>query len=152
MKKQLLFIATVMLALSLHAQNEPVVIVSTTGKVGLISQGKSKVRPVEAGAVAKPTSKLKLPAGAKATILCAGQFKEVAGGQTLELSSICGNKSSSVTLDADHDFAEKVMAAVEMVAVAKKRGDGWSNSVTDPRKGGDGWGNSVTDPRKGGDG
>jgi hypothetical protein len=152
MKKQLLFIATVMLALSLQAQNEPVVIVRTTGKVGLISQGKSKARPVEAGAVAQPTSKLKLPAGAKATILCAGQFKEVAGGQTLELSSICGNKSSSVTLDADHDFAEKVMAAVEMVAVAKKRGDGWSNAVTDPKKSGDGWGTAVTDPKKSGDG
>jgi hypothetical protein len=152
MKKQFLFLAAFWVAFSLQAQNETAVIVSTTGNVGLISKGKSKVRPVQAGAVAQLTSKLKLPAGAKATVLCGGQFKEVAGGQTVDLSGICGNKTGSVKMDADHDFAEKVMAAVDMVAVAKQRGDGWSNSVTDPKKMGDGWGNSVTDPKKMGDG
>jgi len=152
MKKQVLFIAALLVAFSIQAQNETAVIVSTTGNVGLISKGKSKSRPVQAGAVAQLTSKLKLPEGAKATVLCGGQFKEVTGGQTVDLSGICGKKTGSVALDADYNFGEKVIAAMEMMAVAKQRGDGWSNAITDPKKSGDGWGNAITDLKKSGDG
>ncbi len=142
-----------LLAIALQAQNEQsVVIVSTTGKVALISKGKSKARPVQAGAVAQTTSQLKLGEGATATLYCGGQFKTVQGGQTIELPSICIEKTGSRALDAEYYFGEKLIAAVEMVAVAKSQGAGWSNSIADPKKSGDGWGASIADPKKSGDG
>jgi|GEM_PF-1593303 len=153
MKKQLLLSTTLLLAIVLHAQNEqPVVIVSTTGKVALISKGKSKARPVQAGAVAQTTSQIKLGEGATATVYCGGQFKTVKGAQTVELPSICVAKTGSRALDADYYFGEKLIAAVQMVAVAKSQGAGWSNAISDPKKGGDGWGNAISDPKKGSDG
>ena len=153
MKKQLLLSTTLLLAIVLHAQNEqPVVIVSTTGKVALISKGKSKARPVQAGAVAQTTSQIKLGEGATATVYCGGQFKTVKGAQTVELPSICVAKTGSRALDADYYFGEKLIAAVQMVAVAKSQGAGWSNAISDPKKSGDGWGNAISDPKKSGDG
>lgn len=152
MKKLFFLGVAFLLTMNLLAQgDQPVVILSTTGKIALISEGKSKARPVQSGAVAKPTGQLKLTEGAKATILCNGQFKEVSGAQTTALSSLC-DSSGTRKRDIDIEFAEKVMAAVDMVGVAKQRGDGWGNAVGDPKKSGDGWGNAVGDPKKSGDG
>ncbi|MDO8365261.1 MAG: hypothetical protein Q7T20_00600 [Saprospiraceae bacterium] len=152
MKKQLTLFAAFLLAISLQAQApQTVVLVSSTGEVGLIPKGKKKAKPIQNGAVLKTTGKLQLAAGAEATVYCNGQFKTLAGSPSVELSGVCA-KGGSAPTDAGYDFGEKLMAAVDMMAVAKKRGDGWSNSVTDPKRGGDGWGNSVTDPKRGGDG
>jgi hypothetical protein len=153
MKKLTLFCAAFLLAFSLFSQEEnTVVVVSTTGKVSLISQGKSKARPIQAGAVANLTSQLKFGPNATALVYCKGTFKEVKGPEKTLLSNICGTGPSTRPVNADYDFGEKMVAAVEMMAVARKQGAGWSNAVTDPRRSGDGWGQAVTDPRRSGDG
>ncbi len=150
MKKQFLLAAAVMLSITLTAQEaQPVVIVSTTGKVSLIPEGKSKACAVKAGAVAKNKSKLKLSSNATAIVYCDKQFKEVKGGQTIALSSICTGSTGTRILDSDYDFGEKLMAAVDMVSVAKSKDIGWSKSLTNPKKNGDGWGTSVTEPKAG---
>ncbi|MFN0173805.1 MAG: hypothetical protein ACKVU0_04080 [Saprospiraceae bacterium] len=152
MKKQLTLFAIFLLAISLRAQApQTVVLVSSSGEVGLIPKGKKKAKPVQNGAVLKSTGKLQLAEGAQATVYCNGQFNELAGGSDVALTGVCGDGSSAAT-DASYDFGQRLVGAVEMVAVAKKRGDGWSNSVTDPKRSGDGWGNSVTDPKRSGDG
>jgi len=152
MKQHLILVATFLLAISLQAQApETVVLVSSTGEVGLIPKGKKKAKPILNGAVLKSTGKLQLAAGAEATVYCNGHFKELAGSSSVELSGVCGDAGSAAT-DAGYDFGQRLLGAVEMMAVAKKRGDGWSNSVTDPKRSGDGWGNSVTDPKRSGDG
>lgn len=152
--KKLTFLCTAfLLAISLSAQEEnTVVVINTTGKVSVISKGKSKARPVQAGAVVSKTGQLKFGPNAQALVYCNGVFKEVKGPETTQISSICGTERSTRIVNADYDFGEKVIGAVEMMAVARKQGAGWSNAVTDPRKSGDGWGQAVTDPRKSGDG
>jgi len=152
MKKQLTLFAIFLLAISLQAQSpQTVVLVSSSGEVGLIPKGKKKAKPVQNGAVLKSTGKLQLGAGAQATVYCNGQFKELAGSPSVELSSVCGAGGSAAT-DAGYDFGEKLIAAVEMVADAKQRKDGWAMAVGDPKKGSDGWGLAVGDPKKGSDG
>jgi hypothetical protein len=118
----------------------------------LLSEGKSEAQPVLAGAVTKSTGQLKLTKGSKATVYCNGQFIEVPGGQTAALPSLCGTGISNRKLDADFDFSEKLMAAIEMVAVDQNRGDGWTKAVGDPKKLGDGWSTAVGNPKKLGDG
>ena len=153
MKKQILFIAAFLLAIALHAQEaQPVVIVSTKGKVSLIPQGQTKPLLVEAGAVAKNTGQLKLAKGAQAVVYCQGQFKTLAGKKNTALSDICVDNGGKRTVNADYDFGNKLMAAVEMVAVAKRNGDGWGTSIGDLKKSGDGWGTSIGDLKKSGDG
>lgn len=153
MKKLTLLSAVLFASVSLFAQEaKPVVIVSTAGKVSLKSAGKRKASPIGAGGVAQNTGTLLLPAGAEAVVYCSGQFKQVRGGTSQDLGSICGNEPGTQRVDADYDFGEKLVAAVEMVAVAKHNGHGWSSSITNPRKSGDGWGTAITNPRKGGDG
>ena len=154
MKKQFLLFAAFLLAITLPAQEEadPVVIVSTKGKVSLLPQGQTAPLLVEAGAVAKNTGQLKLAKGAQAVVYCQGQFKTLTGKQNAALSELCANNGGKRSVNADYDFGNKLMAAVEMVAVAKRNGDGWGTSVGDPKKSGDGWGTSVGDPKKSGDG
>lgn len=153
MKKLLLCFAAFLCGSSLNAQEDnPAIIISTSGRVELLSEGKPEAQPVLAGALAKNTGQLKLANGSKATVYCNGQFKEVSGEQMATLSSLCGPGMASQKLDADLDFSEKLMAALEMVAVDQKRGDGWTNAVGDPKKLGDGWGTAVGDPKKLGDG
>jgi hypothetical protein len=153
MKKLILLSTAFLASVSLFSQTaKPVVLVSTTGKVTLKSEGKRKASPIEAGGVAKNTGTLLLSPGAKAVVYCSGQFKEVSGAKSQDLSSICGNEAGTQRVDADYDFGEKLVAAVEMVAVAKHNGHGWSSGITNPRKGGDGWGTAIINPRKGGDG
>ncbi|HLP94444.1 MAG TPA: hypothetical protein VK168_10440 [Saprospiraceae bacterium] len=95
---------------------------------------------------------MKLGKGASALVYCGGQYKTIKDTEKAELSSICSNAPATQRMDIDHDLGEMIMAAVDMVAVAKARGDGWVRGVTDPKKGGDGWGTGVTDPKKGSDG
>ncbi len=130
---------------------QTVVLVSSSGEVGLIPKGKKKAKPVQNGAVLKSTGKLQLGAGAQATVYCNGQFKELAGSPSVELAGVCGD-AGNVATDAGYDFGEKLIAAVEMVADAKQRKDGWAMAVGDPKKGSDGWGLAVGDPKKGSDG
>ncbi|MFN0033517.1 MAG: hypothetical protein ACKVUS_00535 [Saprospiraceae bacterium] len=153
MKKQLLFYAIFLLAASLQAQEQKTALIANiTGKVALIPQKETAAMELQSGAVVKKTGQLQLAKGSTAVVYCNGQFQKVKGNQTLTLDSICGAATDRHSLDMDNDLGNFMMAAVEMVAVAKHRGDGWSNAVSDPRKGGDGWGAGVSDPRKGGDG
>jgi len=150
MKKQILFCAAFLAAISLGAQDSnPVILVSTSGKVGLCSKGCTKTQTVQPGAVVNKTGSLKLGKGASAVVYCEGQFKELKGKTDVDLLAVCGAPSRTRKVDADYDFGEKLMAAVEMVGVANARGDGWVSGVTDPqKKSGDGWVNAVTDPQK----
>ncbi|MBL7809737.1 MAG: hypothetical protein JNN28_18090, partial [Saprospiraceae bacterium] len=153
MRKTILFGAAFLLLNTLFAQDSnPVVILQTTGKVSVVSKGKSKANPVSAGALANPASTLKLNKGASAVVLCNGQYITIKNKDKVDLVSVCGTAPAKRRLDVDHDLNEKVLAAVDMVGVAKARGDGWISNVTDPKKNGDGWGNNVTDPKKNGDG
>ena len=153
MKQQLFFAAILLMASSIQSQEaKPVVIVNATGKVVLLPQGATSSMELQSGAVAKSTGQLQLAKRSTAVVYCNGQFLKVKGNQTVALDSICGAGSVRRSLNFDHDFGNAMMAAIEMVAVAKKRGDGWSNAVTDPKKMGDGWGTAVTDPKKMGDG
>ena len=153
MKKQLLFSTAVLLAMSLTAQEaKPVVIVNATGKVELIPQHATIPMEIQSGSVAKSTGQLKLANKATAVVYCNGSFKKVKGNQTIALASICGTETGRRSLNFDFNFGNYLMAAIEMVAMAQKRGDGWSNAVSDPKKTGDGWGTAVSDPKKTGDG
>ncbi|MDX1912349.1 MAG: hypothetical protein SFV22_12725 [Saprospiraceae bacterium] len=153
MKHSTLLFILFLLAGNMAAQDaKPVVIVSTTGKVALIPQGQSKASPLKAGAVAKNTGKLKLGKKAFATVYCDGQFKDVTGNQTIELSTICAGNNGTRAVNADYDFGNKLMAAVEMVAVGQQRGDGWATALGDKSKAGDGWGTALGDKSKAGDG
>lgn len=153
MKKQLLLFTALSLAISLPAQEaKPVVIVNATGKVELIPQHATTPMEIQSGSVAKSTGQLKLANKATAVVYCNGSFKKVMGNQTIALSSICGTETARRSLNFDFNFGNYLMAAIEMVAMAQKRGDGWSNAVSDPKKTGDGWGTAVSDPKKTGDG
>jgi len=153
MRKQLCISVIVAMACSLQAQEaKPVVIVSTKGKVALIPQKETKGMEIESGAVAKSTGQLSLAKGAKAVVYCNGQFQNVKGGQTIALSSICGEAPTRRSLNFDYEFGNLLSGSIEMIAAAKSRGDGWGSAVADPKKGGDGWGMAIADPKKGGDG
>lgn len=154
MRKAIFFSAVLLLSAALTAQNtqQPVVILQTTGKVSLVSQGKKKANPVVAGAVANPTSTLKLAKGASALVYCGGQYKTIKDTDKAELNSICGNAPATKRMDIDHDLGEMIMAAVEMVGVANARGDGWVRGVAKGKKSGDGWVAGVGDRSNTGDG
>jgi hypothetical protein len=153
MKHLTLFLAAFWLANSLFAQNEkPVVIVSVSGKVALLSKGQTKAVAVEAGAVAKNSGQLKLSKNAKVVLYCEGQFKTESGKKTLDLATVCSESGASRVVNADYDFGNKLMAAVEMVAVGQQRGDGWATALGDKSKSGDGWGTALGDKSKSGDG
>ena len=150
MKKQILFCAAFLAAISMDAQDtNPVVIVSASGKVALCSKDCTKTQQVQPGAVVNKSGSLRLGKGASAVVYCEGQFKELKGQTNVDLLTACGKASGTRKVDADYDFGEKLRAAVEMVGVANARGDGWVSGVTDPqKKSGDGWSNAVTDPQK----
>jgi hypothetical protein len=153
MKKTILFSAAFLLLNSLFAQDSnPVVILQTTGKVSLVSKGKSKANPVGAGAVANPSSILKMSKGASAVVLCNGQYITIKDKDKADLTNVCKSAPDTRKQKVDNDLNQKIIAAVDMVGVAKARGDGWVRNVTDPKKSGDGWGSNVTDPKKSGDG
>ena len=153
MKKLFLFSAILLTASLFQAQEaKPVVIVNATGKVALLPQGATSSMELQSGAVAKSTGQLQLAKGSTAVVYCNGKFQKVKGNQTVALDSICGAATGRRSLNFDNNFGNYMMAAVEMVAVAKSRGDGWSNAVADPKKMGDGWGTAVADPNKMGDG
>ncbi len=143
MKKQLCFLVLWAVAFSLPAQEaKPVVIVNTSGKVSLIPTNATAAMEVQSGAVAKSTGALQLGKGAKAVVYCNGQFQNIKGGQTIALSSICGEVENRRSLNFDTEFGDYVMAAIEMVAVAKQSSDGWGTAVP-LKKTGDGWGTAV---------
>ncbi len=153
MKKQLFLSVILAMTCSLQAQEAtPVVIVSTTGKVALISQNESKPTRIESGAVAKSTGQLQLSKNSTAMVYCNGTFKQVNGKQTIPLANLCGTASARRSLNFDSDFGKAVMAAVEVVAVAQSRGDGWAVALGDRPKTGDGWGMALGDRPKTGDG
>jgi hypothetical protein len=153
MKKPLFLSVILAVTCSLQAQEAiPVVIVNTTGKVTLISQNESKPTRIESGAVAKSTGQLQLSKNSTATVYCSGTFKQVIGKQTIPLANLCGTASARRSLNFDGDFGKAVMAAVEVVAVAQSRGDGWAAALGDKPKTGDGWGRVLGDKPKTGDG
>ena len=153
MKKPLFLSVILAMTCSLQAQEAtPVVIVNTTGKVALISQNESKPTRVESGAVAKSTGQLQLSKNSTATVYCNGTFKQVSGKQTIPLANLCGTASARRSLNFDADFGKAVMAAVEVVAVAQSRGDGWAAALGDRPKTGDGWGTALGDKPRTGDG
>ncbi len=153
MRKAIFFSAALLLSATLMAQeSQPVVILQTNGKVSLVSQGKKKGNPVVAGAVANPTSTLTLAKGASALVYCGGQYKTIKDTDKAELNSVCGNAPAAKKMNIDNDLGEMIMASVDMVAVAKSKGDGWVRGVIVGSKSGDGWGTGVIVGSKSGDG
>ncbi|MCC7466718.1 MAG: hypothetical protein IT261_10635 [Saprospiraceae bacterium] len=153
MKKTIFFSTALLLGTAMVAQeSQPVVILQTTGKVSLVSQGKKKGNPVAAGAVANPPSSLMLSKDASALVYCGGQYKTIKDTEKAELNSVCGNAPAAKKLNIDYDLGDKIMAAVDMVVVANAKGDGWARGVAKGKRNGDGWSSGVGEKSKSGDG
>ena len=148
-KSQMIVLVVLLLTLSATAQNDqPVVLVSSTGKVCYQSPAGGKYQKVQTGALLRNTGMVKLSRKSTATIYCNGKFETLAKGQHA-MGPIFGEASSMRKLNFDSKFGDYLVKAVMLAAAAQGHNAGWAN-IIDPKKGGDGWG--VTDPKKGGDG
>jgi Domain of Unknown Function (DUF928) len=148
MRKHLLTICALSLGISLLAQQEnPVVLVSAQGKMTYTSPTTKKPAKVRAGAVLRPSGNLKLGKNATAILYCNEQFVTVKDKGNNDLGKTCASGSSAQSLGFQLEFGNYVMAGVELAAFADSKGFQWIKTVTDPKVGGDGWGNSVTEPK-----
>ncbi|MBK6543921.1 MAG: hypothetical protein IPG12_01360 [Saprospiraceae bacterium] len=139
MKNQVLFFISFFgIGLSLIAQTTPIVVVSTHGKMNLITEAKKTLR-VGPGAVLAVTGTLNLPAKTTAMIFCNGQFKNLKTGKT-SVKDICGGNENKRSLSIDGKFGDYIVSAVELAHIAAQQNAGWMN-VKDPKRlSGDGWG------------
>ncbi len=148
-KSPILFAIALLLACSLPAQKEqPVILVSSKGKVCYQSPAGGKYQKVAAGAMLRNTGALKLSGKASATVYANGKF-EMLGKGNHALASIYGVDDNMRKNNFDTEFGDFLTAAVLLAAAAQGHSPAWL-AITDPKTTGDGWG--ITDPKKSTDG
>jgi hypothetical protein len=141
MKKQLLFFISFLFTLSMvMAQNSPIIVVSSTGKVSY-ANGTNMPTRIASGAVLDPNGVITLPAKTSAMIFCNGSYKKLATGKN-SLKKICGSKENMRSLNVDTKVADFMVSAAQLALIANGHNSGWAK-ITDPKGvGGDGWGTS----------